>query len=154
RMLSYGMFMDGVVYASIAGNMAEKYGRFWQPYYTATEFPIFFEHPPLGFWLQSWAYRLCGDSVYVETWVGGGVGTRLLLVLAGIWRCLRPPGCAFAGAWFPSLLCIVTPMTSWAIANNMLENMMTFFILLSVLLCLLSLKNPTIFFSCLYGILS
>ena len=27
RMLSYGMFMDGVVYASIARNMAENYGQ-------------------------------------------------------------------------------------------------------------------------------
>jgi Dolichyl-phosphate-mannose-protein mannosyltransferase len=154
RMLSYGMFMDGVVYASIARNMAENYGSFWQPYYTATAFPIFYEHPPLGFWLQSWAYRLCGDSVYVEAWWGFGVGTLLLVVLAGIWRCLTPQGDALAGAWFPIMLFIVTPMTSWALANNMLENTMTFFILLSVLLCLLSLKNSTICFSCLYGILA
>src|SRR5262249_3287252 len=154
RMLSYGMFMDGVVYASIARNMAENYGSFWQPYYTATAFPIFYEHPPLGFWLQSWAYRLCGDSVYVEAWWGFWVGTLILLVLAGIWRCLTPQGYAVAGAWFPIMLFIVTPMTSWALANNMLENTMTVFILLSVLLCLLSLKNSTIFFSCLYGSLA
>src|SRR5215470_6167704 len=154
RMLSYGMFMDGVVYASIARNMAENYGSFWQPYYTETVYPIFYEHPPLGFWLQSWAYRLCGDSVYVETWWGFCVGTLSLLVLAGIWRCSAPQGYALAGAWFPILLFIVMPMTSWAVANNMLENTMSFFILLSVLLCLLSLKNPTRFFSCLYGLLS
>ena len=154
RMLSDGMFMDGVVYASIARNMAENYGSFWQPYYTATVFPIFYEHPPLGFWLQSWAYRLCGDSVYVEAWWGCCVGTLSLLVLAGIWRCLTPQGYALAGAWFPILLFIVTPMTSWAVANNMLENTMTFFILLSVLLCLLSLKNSTVFFSGAYSILA
>jgi len=154
RMLSYGMFIDGVTYASIARNMAENYGSFWQPYYTATVYPTFYEHPPLGFWLQSWAYRLCGDSVYVEAWWGFCVGTLTVLVLVGIWRCLTPQGYALAGAWFPIMLFIVTPMTSWALANNMLENTMTFFILLSVLLCLLSLKNPTIFFACLYGILS
>src|SRR5262244_2290682 len=154
RMLSYGMFMDGVVYASIARNMAENYGSFWHPYYTATAYPIFYEHPPLGFWLQSWAYRLCGDSVYVEAWWGFCVGLFILLGLAGIWRCLTPQGDALAGTWFPLVLFIVTPMTSWALANNMLENTMTVFILLSVLLCLLSLKNSTIFFSCLYGSLA
>ena len=143
RMLSYGMFVDGVIYASIARNMAENYGSFWQPYYTATVYPTFYEHPPLGFWLQSWAYRLCGDSVYVEAWWGFCVGTLILLGLAGIWRCLTPQGYALAGTWFPLVLFIVTPMTSWAFANNMLENTMTFFILLSVLLCLLSLKNST-----------
>src|SRR5437870_2721156 len=154
RLLSYGMFLDGVTYASIARNMAENYGSFWQPYYTATVYPTFYEHPPLGFWLQSWAYRLCGDSRYVEAWWGCGIGTLLLVVLAGIWRCLTPQDDVVAGAWFPSMLFIVMPMTSWALANNMLENTMTCFILLSVLLCLLSLKNPTMFFSCLYGILS
>jgi 4-amino-4-deoxy-L-arabinose transferase-like glycosyltransferase len=154
RMLSYGMFIDGIVYASIARNMAENYGSFWQPYYTATVYPTFYEHPPLAFWLQSWAYRLCGDSVYVEAWWGCCVGALSLLILAGIWRCLTPQGDVLAGAWFPILLFIITPMTSWAVANNMLENTMTFFILLSVLLCLLSLKNPTVFSSCVYGILS
>ncbi len=154
RMLSYGMFVDGVTYASIARNMAENYGSFWHPYYTATVYPTFYEHPPLGFWLQSWAYRLCGDSVYVEAWWGFFVGTLILVGLAGIWRCLTPQGYALAGTWFPIMLFVVTPMTSWAFANNMLENTMTWFIVLSVLLCLLSLKNPTMFFSYLYGILS
>ena len=154
RMLSYGMFVDGITYASIARNMAENYGSFWQPYYTATAYPTFYEHPPLGFWLQSWAYRLCGDSVYVEAWWGFVVGTLILVGLAGIWRCVTPQGAALAGTWFPIMLFVVTPMTSWALANNMLENTLTLFIVLSVWLCLLSVKNPAIFLSCLYGILS
>src|SRR5262245_58272077 len=78
RMLSYGMFIDGTAYASIARNMAEHYGSFWRPSYTTTANPIFYEHPPLGFWLQSWAYRLYGDSVYVEAWWGCGVGLLIL----------------------------------------------------------------------------
>jgi 4-amino-4-deoxy-L-arabinose transferase-like glycosyltransferase len=154
RLLSYGMFVDGITYASIARNMAENYGSFWQPYYTATIYPTFYEHPPLGFWLQSWAYRVCGDSVYVEAWWGFWVGTLILMSLAGIWQCLTPQAYALAGTWFPLVLFIVTPMTSWALANNMLENTLTCFILLSVWLCLLSLKNPTIFFSGLYSILA
>ncbi len=154
RLLSYGMFVDGVTNASMARNMAENYGSFWQPYYTATVYPTFYEHPPLGFWLQSWAYRLCGDSVYVEAWWGCFVGTLILLGLAGVWRCLTPQGYALAGTWFPIVLFVVTPMTSWALANNMLENTMTFFIVLSVLLCLLSLQNPHRGFSYLYGIFS
>jgi hypothetical protein len=154
RLLSYGMFVDGVTYASIARNMADNYGSFWHPYYTATVYPTFYEHPPLGFWLQSWAYRLCGDAVYVEAWWGFGVGTLILVSLAGLWRCMTPPGATLAGTWFPVLLFVVTPMTSWALANNMLENTLTLFIVLAVWFCVLSLQNPTIFFSCLYGILA
>ena len=63
RLLSYGMFLDGVTYASIARNMAENYGSFWQPYYTATVYPTFYEH---HLWDSScshgrivWAVILC-----------------------------------------------------------------------------------------------
>jgi len=148
------MFLDGVTYASIARNMAENYGSFWQPYYTATVYPTFYEHPPLGFWLQSWAYRLCGDSVYVEALWGFGVGLLILVGLAGIWRCLTSQSYTVAGAWFPLMLFVVMPMTSWALANNMLENTMTCFIVLAVWLCILSLHNPHIGLSCLSGICS
>src|SRR6266508_2704309 len=154
RMLSYGMFLDGVTYASIARNMAESYGSFWQPYYTATVYPTFYEHPPLGFWLQSWAYRLCGDSVYVEALWGFGVGLLILVGLAGIWGCLTPQSYAVAVAWFPLMLFLFMPMTFWALANNMLENTMTCFIVLAVWLGILSLQNPHISSSCLYGICS
>lgn len=154
RLLSYGMFIDGIAYASIARNMAEHYGSLWQPYYTATAYPIFYEHPPLGLWLQSWAYRWCGDSVYVEAWWGFGVGLLVLVGLARIWRCLTPQGEACAGTWFPLVLFIVTPMTSWALANNMLENTMLLFIVLAVLWCILSLHNANMLLSCFYGILS
>jgi hypothetical protein len=154
RLLSYGMFLDGVTYASIARNMAENYGSFWQPYYTATVYPTFYEHPPLGFWLQSWAYRLCGDFVYVEALWGFGVGLLILVGLAGIWRCPTPQSYTVAGAWFPLMLFVVMPMTSWALANNLLENTMTCFIVLAVWLGILSLQNPHISLSCLYGICS
>ena len=52
------------------------------------------------------------------------------------------------------MLFVIVPMTSWAFSNNMLENTMTLFIVISVYCCIVSLKNPTIFSSLLYGILS
>src|SRR5262245_27117311 len=154
RMLSHGMFLDGVAHASIARNLAESYGSFWRPYYTATVYPIFYEQPPLGFWLQSWAYRLCGDTTYVEALWGFCVGALILLGLAGIWRCLSPQGVAISGTWFPIVLFIILPMTSWAFSNNMLENTMTCFIVISVYFCMVSLKNPKVLSALSYGILS
>src|SRR5262245_12228702 len=61
RVAHRGMFVDGVTYASVARNLAEGRGRFWAPSYTATLYPEFYEHPPLGFWLQSRWFRLLGD---------------------------------------------------------------------------------------------
>jgi 4-amino-4-deoxy-L-arabinose transferase-like glycosyltransferase len=154
RMLSYGMFLDGITYASIARNMADHYGSFWQPYYTATAYPVFYEQPPLGFWLQSWAYRLFGDSVYIEAWWGFLTGALILVGLRSIWRCNTPRDYALAGAWFPILLFVIIPMTSWILSNNMLENTMTVFIMASVCSCLLSLKSPKKSLSLLYGLLA
>ncbi|MBM3223797.1 MAG: hypothetical protein FJZ47_08365, partial [Candidatus Tectomicrobia bacterium] len=152
RLLSYGMFVDGVTYASLARNLAEGYGSFWQPRYTETVYPMFYEHPPLGFWLQSWAYWLWGDAWYVEALWGMLVGLLLLGSLAGLWRALVPQG--MAGAWFPLLLVVLTPMTSWALANNMLETSMTLWIVLAVWLCVRSLQSPSPWCTTGYAILA
>ena len=148
------MFLDGITYASIARNMAENYGSFWRPYYTDTVAPIFYEHPPLGLWLQSWAYRLCGDVVYVEALWGFCAGVLILLGLGSIWRCHTPQGYALAGTWFPILLFIIIPMTPWILSNNMLENTMTVFVMTSVYSCLLSLREKKQLLSLFYGLLS
>jgi len=153
-MLSHGMFLDGIGYASIARNMAEHYGSFWRPSYTATVFPVFDEKPPLGFWLQSWAYRLCGDTAYVETFWGFCIGALILVGLGGIWHHLRPQGATVAGTWFPLMFFVILPMTSWAFSNNILENTMTFFIVMAVYCCIVGLNHPNVLLSLLYEILS
>ena len=154
RMLTHGMFVDGLTYASIARNMAENYGSFWRPYYTATAYPTFYEHPPLGFWLQSWMYRLCGDVVYLEALWGFVAGALILVGLGKVWRYNRPQNSMLAGPWFPILLFVIIPMTSWILSNNMLENSMTVFIMASVCLSLLSLKSSRKSLALFYGLLA
>lgn len=56
------MFVDGVTYAAIARNLAQGNGSFWSPFYTATLYPQFFEHPPLGFALQG-AVSSCSSPI-------------------------------------------------------------------------------------------
>jgi hypothetical protein len=48
RLAQRGMFVDGVTYASIARNLSQGRGSFWSPFYTATIYPQFHEHPPFG----------------------------------------------------------------------------------------------------------
>ena len=62
NLLTRGMFMDGLIYTSVADNMANGIGSFWHPTYTATQFPDFYEHPTLMMWLLSLWFRLCGSS--------------------------------------------------------------------------------------------
>jgi len=146
------MFVDGVVHANIARNMAEGYGSFWRPYHTATEYVVFYGHPPLGFWLQSWAFRLCGDAPVVETVWGCGLGLVIALGLASIWRCLTPATVPLAGVWWPVGLWVLLPMTSWIVGNNMLDTTLTVFVVLAVWLCLRGLQYPRLLGACGYEI--
>ena len=52
-LIQKGMFVDGLWYATIANNLSNGLGTFWQPMLTETMAPEFYSHPPLVFWLQS-----------------------------------------------------------------------------------------------------
>jgi 4-amino-4-deoxy-L-arabinose transferase-like glycosyltransferase len=65
-LFTYGMFLDGTIYAVIAKNMAWGKGSFWQPHYTETLFSAFYEHPPLALWIESLFFRIFGTSIFVE----------------------------------------------------------------------------------------
>ena len=119
RLLSHGMFVDGVVYAAIARNLAIGRGSLWQPHFTDTQYPVFVEHPPGGLWLESLAFRLFGDSVFVEAFFGLVMGLILLWLLVRVWRaiCFEES----VGSWMPLALLSITPVVSFAFSNNLLE---------------------------------
>jgi len=134
RLAHRGMFVDGVTYASIARNLAEGWGSFWSPSYTANIYPRFHEHPPLGFWLQSWWFRTFGDHLFVERLYALTIalGTAGLMVL--IWRRVHA-GPAQSGEqhvtgdleWVAILLWIAVPVVSFALVGNLLETTVALF---------------------------
>ena len=121
RLAHRGMFVDGITYASIARNLAEGRGQFWTPFYTATIYPEFHDHPPLGLWLQSLWFRLLGDHLFVERAyaLAAAMATGLLIVL--IWRRLNDQPDARAYEWLPILAWIALPVVSWSVVGNLLE---------------------------------
>lgn len=127
RLVHPGMFVDGVTYASVARNLAEGRGSFWVPAYTATIYPEFHEHPPLGFWLQSLWFRVLGDHLFVERVyaLAAACATGLLIVL--LWRRVTHGTDAFQCEWLPVLLWIAAPLVSWSIVGNLLETTVSVF---------------------------
>lgn len=111
-----GMFVDGVTYAVLSRNLSEGLGTLWQPFYTATNAPVFEGHPPLAFWGQALWYRIFGDVFWIDGWHG----IVLVLATAGVvatgWRSRSA-----IVAW-PLLLVTLTPLLMWSAQNNMLEN--------------------------------
>lgn len=149
-MLSDGMFLDGLLYATISRNLANGIGDFWHPHLTKTLSPVFVGHPPLVFGLQSLFFKILGDNIYVErlysflTYVVTGI------IIVRIWKKLIVSD-SNQTAWLPLLLWITIPLVSWAIPNNMLENTMMIFTSLSVLFILKSFENRRFLYLFLAG---
>jgi 4-amino-4-deoxy-L-arabinose transferase-like glycosyltransferase len=74
-----GMFVDGLLYATVSRNLALGFGTFWDPYVSQTFMQHFHEQPPLVFWLQSLFFRLDPHSIYPERIYG------LFFLLLSIW---------------------------------------------------------------------
>jgi 4-amino-4-deoxy-L-arabinose transferase-like glycosyltransferase len=127
RLAHRGMFVDGITYASIARNLAQGRGSFWTPSYTATVYPQFHQHPPLGLWLQSMWFRALGDHLYVERAYSLAAAAATAVLIALIWRRVNAGTPAERDEWLPVLLWILIPLVSWSIVGNLLETTVTLF---------------------------
>ena len=137
-LLTEGMFFDGVTYASISRNMAEGQGTFWNSHYTQTLYPEFRQHPPLALGLEALAFKAFGDHLWVEK--SYSVLTFLLsgLLVSLIWKRTTNN---IRWAWLPLLFWMVMPLVTWSATNNLLENTMSVFVLLSVYLMIVSYQR-------------
>lgn len=143
-MLSVGMFMDGTIYAAISRNLADGLGSAWAPHFSEGLFPVFREHPPLVFWLQSLFFRALGDSYLTERVYDLVVMLTTAALMVALWRRLLA-ACRLdtlaAYWWLPLLLWVVVPKWSWTYRNNMLESTLTVFCLAAVLLVFAGLRS-------------
>ncbi len=137
-LFSEGMFVDGLVYATVAKNLSSGLGDFWHLYYTETVYKEFHEHPPLGIGLQAIFYHFFGDHLWVERMYS----LLCFSVLSGLMiKCWKVITGSFKLVWLPILFVSVIPLVSWSTANNMLENTMSVFTFLTGLLILLHRKK-------------
>ncbi|MDY0216477.1 MAG: glycosyltransferase family 39 protein [Bacteroidales bacterium] len=137
HLFSSGMFMDGLMYAGISKNLANGIGSFWQPQFSQTMFPAFYEHPPLAFGLQSLLFRIFGDSILIENFYSLGTALSTGIIITKIMKII-PANKNLNINWLALLFWIGFPLLSWSIANNMLENTMMIF---STLATYFILKN-------------
>jgi 4-amino-4-deoxy-L-arabinose transferase-like glycosyltransferase len=139
RMAQPGMFSDGLVYATIARNMAIGVGSLWAPNYTQTAWPEFYEHPPLGFALEAVAFRALGDHLIVERCYSLLVLALHAVVIAAIWRRLLTAPLD----WLAVLFWLTPSIVSWGAVNNMLENTQALLTTTAVLLMLDAARAST-----------
>lgn len=143
-LVQQGMFLDGITYSAISKNMANGLGSFFDPHYTQTLYPHFREHPPLVFIIQSGFFRLFGDGFYTERIFSFCI---ILLTVWGInlcWRLVHRKSELENYGWFLVLLWLTIPLDIWAYKNNLLENTLSVFTLLSVYFLLRSLIDKKV----------
>ena len=151
RLFSDGMFMDGLFYSTIGRNIMAGKATFWNLSLTETIFKNFYGHPPLAMGIQSVLFEIFGDSIYVERFYS--LFTLLLSATFIVLIWIETAGQQYKKyAWLPLFYFIIFPQISWSFSNNMLENTVTVFLLLSVYFSIRSLNENQVFMNALSGL--
>jgi 4-amino-4-deoxy-L-arabinose transferase-like glycosyltransferase len=154
RLAQRGMFVDGVTYASIARNLAEGRGTFWNPFYTDTLYPQFHQHPAVGLWLQSLWFQALGDHLIVERAYSVTAAAITALLIAAIWRVLAGEPNRRRHDWLPVAFWILVPVVSWSIVGNMLETTVSLFTTAAVFATIASGRAETLLASLTWSAVS
>ena len=105
EILEESMFIDGVWYAVIARNLAEGNGSYWFPQFSQTIFSNFHEHPGFVFWIQSYFFKILGDSFWTERIFGGIQYLSNLILIILIWKKIFSKSTIhFQNYWFVPIL--------------------------------------------------
>lgn len=142
-----GMFNDAILYTSVSKNLANGLGTFWHPYFdphNVIGISSFHEQPPLAFGIESIFFKVLGNGMYTErVYV-----LCTLFINAGLIKILWNE--IFKGkklyqlyGWLPVLLWILIPVCFWSYSNNMHENTMSIFVLLSIIFIYKGLQSKS-----------
>ncbi len=139
RLVTQGMFGDGLLYASMARNLAEGKGAVWAPWFSTGYWIDFasgapyFENPPLMIWLQAGFFRLFGEGWWVEKLYS------LFLFVLNAWLIVRVWETPLRGTvfqkkfgWLPLFFWYFIPSVIWGNPNNLMDNNLLTFCLLAL----------------------
>lgn len=126
NLLTKGMFMDGVINAVVAENLANNIGSFY--HLKDYNFPHndYTGHPPLAFQLQAFFFKMFGAAHYMERVYSLACLLVQLFLITQIWKHLKTKNDAASSA-VPLLFFISSPLVVWCYSNNLLENTMSIF---------------------------
>jgi len=156
KLMRLGIHGDGLEYATVARNMADGLGTFWKPYLEDFIHPVFHEHPPLVFWIQSLFFRLFGDGPYLENFYGCLAGLITLACMAWFWQQVRRDvGLSPIGNWWPLLLMVPMPLFTYTLQTNRIVVTYIIFAILPTFAAYRSVTAPkhTVLFSLMSGVL-
>lgn len=133
-----GMFMDGTLYTAVSHNLANGIGTFWFPSFSYNNLAgihdSFHEQPPLVFAIQALFFKALGDSMYVERFYVFLCLIINMYLIRVLWReIFKTDKHTQELSWLPVLFWITIPVCFWSFSNNMHENTVSIFVLLSII---------------------
>lgn len=151
RLVVQGLFGDGLLYSSIARNMAIGKGSIWQPFFSSSYWldnvpPIYYENPPLMLWFESLLFQFIGDYWWIEKLFSLIILILNCLLIIRIWQLFEQKynfnvkglSCLVLVFWY------LMPRVLWGNPNNLMDNNLLTFCLLAIYFILkLMTKNNT-----------
>lgn len=141
KVFQHGLFFDGLIYSSVSQNLANGKSTFWEPQFSETIMNSFYEHPPLVFGLEAGLMKVFGNEFYAEKLFSFLMACLVLILIGLIWRKIVVQTHYKSLFWIPVFCWIITPKNSWCFSNNLLENVLTVFTLLTVYLLLNAIRE-------------
>lgn len=141
NLFTYGMFMDGVINASVAKLYAQGTGSFFHLQERYYENGAYIGHPPLAFTMQGWFFRLFGTAYYMDKLYSMLCALMQLLLITLAWRTVVTDKKLKTYAWLPCLLWLVSPIISWGYSSNLLENSMGIYTTAALIAVLAYVRN-------------
>ncbi|MDA7804064.1 glycosyltransferase family 39 protein [Crocinitomix sp.] len=141
KVFQHGLFFDGLIYSSISNNLSEGLGSFWQPHFSETIYPQFYEHPPLVFGMEAFFMKMFNGSFYAEKLFSLLTAVFSAFFIGLIWRKISFSERQKQLFWLPILFWLITPKNAWAFSNNLLENSLTLFTLTSIYFLFVSINS-------------
>lgn len=118
-----GMFMDGLIYSTVARNMTQSTEAL-HCFVSETYLNPFYEQPPLSMLLESVLIQAVGELFFVDRLFGF---VALFISMYFLFRITQLFRAQFHFAVLPLLFFLMIPVVDWSFKNGMLENWMCAF---------------------------
>lgn len=125
-----GMFTDGAQYAAVARNLALGKGTIWHPILANNLHNPFHQQPLLMQWLQGLFFTVFGtENIYPERIYCVVFLALSAWVITKQWKAVTNDA---GSSWWPILIWLTVPTIAWGFINNVSENTMSFFDIVSI----------------------
>lgn len=145
--------MDGMIYATVAKKLADGTGTLWNLELYNPQIDSYRDQPPLGIWIQSLFFLILGNSIYTERIFSFLTLIVNAFLIVKLWNVInRNSETSQKIGWLPVVFWIIIPVCFWSFSNNMMENTLSIFILLSVIFIFKNFQTQKIFWLILSGV--